>query len=320
MSDPQSRTAAASENGDRLAAYLEEASGVHSSHTVRALRADLGQFTSWCAERGLGALPALPSTVVAYIEAMALVRAPATVRRYVFSIAAVHRATDARNPVQQVNVQQALQRMRRRNGCRQQQALGLTWPLRQRLLSSGGERVIDIRNRALLTVAYDAMLRRSELVALDIGDLAIERNGTASLLVRRGKSDPHGLGAMLYLHRDSVKLVRAWTSAGKIADGPLFRSVSKDGTVGGTLDPSQVPRIYKGMAERAGLPPRSVRRISGHSPRVGAAQDMISAGIEIPAIMQAGRWKSAAMVQRYGERLLPQRGAAAQLARRQKRG
>ena len=83
--------------------------------------------------------------------------------------------------------------------------------------------------------------------------------------------------------------------------------------------PSQVPRIYKAMAERAGLPEQIVRRLSGHSPRVGAAQDMIASGIGIPAIMQAGRWKNAQMVQRYGERLLAKRNGAAQLARLQKR-
>ena len=70
----------------------------------------------------------------------------------------------------------------------------------------------------------------------------------------------------------------------------------------------------------AGLPAQVVRRLSGHSPRVGAAQDMIASGIGIPAIMQAGRWKSAQMVQRYGERLLAKRNGAAQLARLQKRG
>ena len=124
---------------------------------------------------------------------------------------------------------------------------------------------------------------------------------------------------MLYLHRDSVKLLSAWLSASGVAGGPLFRSLRKDGTVGERLPASQVPRIYRAMAERAGLPPHVVRRISGHSPRVGAAQDMIAAGIGIPAIMQAGRWKNATMVQRYGERLLPKRNGAAQLARLQKR-
>ena len=170
-----------------------------------------------------------------------------------------------------------------------------------------------------LAVAYDAMLRRSELVALQVFDMKRYRDGSASLLVRRAKNDPEGGGAMLYLHRDTVKLVRAWLGASGIDAGRLFRSVAKEGTVGARLDESQVPRIYRAMAERAGLPAEVVRRISGHSPRVGAAQDMIASGIGIPAIMQAGRWRSASMVQRYGERLLAQRNGAAQLARLQKR-
>ena len=46
---------------------------------------------------------------------------------------------------------------------------------------------------------------------------------------------------------------------------------------------------------------------------------MIACGIELPAILQSGRWKTTRMVQRYGERLLPKRNGAAQLARLQKR-
>ena len=41
---------------------------------------------------------------------------------------------------------------------------GLTWPLRQRLMAAAGDRLLDDRNRALLAVAYDTMLRRAELV------------------------------------------------------------------------------------------------------------------------------------------------------------
>ena len=275
--------------------------------------------TAWCAERGLAPLPARAATVVAYIEAMASVRAPATVRRYVSSVATVHKAAGEGSLLEHVTVRRALTRMHRRTGWRQTQVQGLTWALRQRLAEAAGHRLIDVRNRAILAVAYDAMLRRSELVALQVVDVTIERAGSASLLVRRAKTDPEGGGAMLYLHHDSVTLVRAWLSAIGIAGGPLFRSLRKDGTVGGRLHESQVPRLYKAMAERAGLPAEMVRRLSGHSPRVGAAQDMIASGIGIPAIMQAGRWKSAAMVQRYGERLLAKRNGAAQLARLQKR-
>ena len=93
----------------------------------------------------------------------------------------------------------------------------------------------------------------------------------------------------------------------------------RSGALGAGLDASQVPRIFKAMAHRAGLSPELVEGLSGHSARVGAAQDMIAAGIELPAILHAGRWKSTAMVNRYGERLLARRSGAAQLARLQKR-
>ena len=100
----------------------------------------------------------------------------------------------------------------------------------------------------------------------------------------------------------------------------LFRSVGKGGRIGDRLHPCQVPRILKAMAREAGLPEAVAAGLSGHSARVGAAQDMVAAGIELPAILHAGRWKSTAMVNRYGERLLARRSGSAQLARMQKRG
>ena len=87
----------------------------------------------------------------------------------------------------------------------------------------------------------------------------------------------------------------------------------------GEGDPSHVPRIFKAMARTAGLPEVVIKGLSGNSARIGAAQDMLAAGIELPAILDAGRWKSPAMVKRYRERQLAQRSGAAQLARLQNR-
>ena len=41
---------------------------------------------------------------------------------------------------------------------------------------------------------------------------------------------------------------------------------------------------------------------------------MVAEGIGMAAILHAGRWKTTAMVNRYGERLLARRTGAAQLA------
>ena len=305
--------------GARLNLYLQSAQGAFSTSTERALIHDTERFISWCQLNRHRAFRARAPTVVAYIESISLDHAPATVRRYVSSIATVHKILGAPSPLEDLTVKLALQRMHRRYGSRQRQVLGLTWALRCRLIEVPGERLIEVRNRAILAVAYDALLRRSELVSVLVIDLILELDGTAGLLVRRSKTDTQGTGSLLYLHPDSVRLVRQWLKSSGVAAGPLFRSMRKDGRVGGKLDPSRVPRIYKAMAKRAGLPGEWVNKLSGHSPRVGAVQDMIALGVEMPAILQAGRWKSPAMVQRYGERLLARRSGAAQLARLQGR-
>ena len=293
--------------------------GAFSDSTVRARRADLAVFGSWCAKRAVSSLPADPGTVTAFVDDMAAVRAPATVRRYVASVTAAHRAAGLSSPAADALVGLALRRMDRHRGQRQKQARGLTWALRERLVAAAGDRLMDIRNRALVAVAYDAMLRRSELVAACVADLARDPRSGTTLLVPRSKTDPTGRSAVVYIASDTASLLAEWLRRSAVVDGRLFRSLRKNGAVGERLHPSQVPRIFKAMARRAGLPQAVVAGISGHSARVGAAQDMVAAGIELPAILQAGRWKTAAMVSRYGEQLLAQRSAAAQLARLQGR-
>ena len=97
--------------------------------------------------------------------------------------------------------------------------------------------VIDARNRALLAVAYDTLLRRGELVALQVADIVEEADGAANVLVRRSKTDAEGRGATLYLAPDSVALVRAWRERSAVTEGRLFRSLNR-GALGERLDAS----------------------------------------------------------------------------------
>ena len=88
-----------------------------------------------------------------------------------------------------------------------------------------------------------------------------------------------------------------------------------DAVLGRSLDVRQVSRIFKKMARQAGFDKEVVDCLSAHSARIGATQDMIASDFGLVAVMQAGRWKTASMVLRYGERLLVQRGGAARFAR-----
>ena len=304
-----------------LARYAAEAQGAFAPNTVRALRADTAVFTAWCTSAGVPALPASPQGVADFIDAMrAAGKRPATIRRYVSSVAHLHRAAGLPVPSDSNTVKLALRRMMKGDGAAQRQADGLTRRLVDRALHAGGGRLRDLRNRALLAVAYDTLCRRSELVALLRQDLQAGPHGDGSLLVRRGKTDQEGAGAVRFLAPDTMRLLLDWTGAAGIAEGPLFRSVRKGGRVGETLDAGDVARLFKAMVRAAGLTAEQAARISGHSSRVGAAQDMAASDrIEMPAIMQAGGWKSPQMVARYTQRQAARRSGAAKLAELQNR-
>jgi hypothetical protein len=73
------------------------------------------------------------------------------------------------------------------------------------------------------------------------------------------------------------------------------------------LSASQIGRRVKAAARAAGLGDG----FTGHSGRVGMAQDLAAAGAELPELMTAGRWKSSAMPARYTARQAAGRGAVA---------
>ena len=285
----------------RLAAYLASAGTAVSVHTARAWRADVGIFCAWCAGDGREALPADAATVVAFMGAMARSRSPATVRRYVSSVSALHRVLREENPAASASVKRALKRLRAHRGAPVRSAQALTWALCQRLIEASADRLIDARNRALLAVAYDTLLRRSELVELEVGDLSVNADGSAALRLRGADPDAQPPPEAVVLARDTLGHVERWLERAGIREGRLFRSVPKHRQLGESLHPSQIPRIYKAMARRAGLAPETVDGISGHSTRVGALQDMIADGVELPGLLRAGRWKSADVVRRYHE-------------------
>ena len=168
-------------------------------------------------------------------------------------------------------------------------------------------RVAGLRDAALIAVASDALLRVSEVAALEVGDIDW---GSSTLLVRRSKTDQEGEGAALYLGKPTLKRIRVWLEAAGIEAGPLFRPVTRGGLVTkAALTPRSVRRIIKARAEAAGVE----GRVSGHSLRVGTAQSLAARGATVIEMQQAGRWQSPAMPGHYARAELAGRGAVARL-------
>ena len=303
----------------RLEDHARHARGAYSDATIRAVRSDTAAFTAWCSEHELEALPASPETLVAFIDTMSATKAPATVRRYCASIAHLHRAAGVENPAAGEIVKLALKRMSKANGTRQHQAAPLNRPLVDRIIASMDESLIDLRDKALISLAYDTLSRRSEIVALEVADVSVTDDGTGTVLIRRSKTDQAGEGMVRFIAYDTVAHLEAWIAAAKITEGPLFRAVRKGGRISGRLDPGDVARIFKRRARAAGEDAKLVSDLSGHSSRVGAAQDLVAADLGVAEVMQAGGWKTPMMVARYTEHLQARRGAMAKLAAKQNR-
>lgn len=300
--------------GAALARHAEAARGAYAANSARALRSDVAIFTGWCGREGRQTLPASVETVAAFIDAMSADKAPATVRRCVSSVATFHRAAEVVNPCDALVVRLALKRMHNAKGRAQKQAQPLNEGLVRKLLEARGTKLRDIRNQALLVLAYVSLCRRSELTALRLEDISIEADGFATILIRRSKGDQEGLGAIVPVPQDAARYVAKWIEAARIKDGALFRVVRRGGRVGGVLDPGDVARIFKAMARRARVPAEDVARISGHSTRVGGAQDMLRYKETLPAIMASGRWKSSEMVGRYVAKIGARDSAAKRIA------
>ena len=77
---------------------------------------------------------------------------------------------------------------------RPRQARGITQDILRKMIGVQPDSVTDIRNAALLQVGYEILAQRSELTALKLDDVTFSVDGTAKIIIRRGKADPYGSG------------------------------------------------------------------------------------------------------------------------------
>ena len=286
------------------AAYSEGIRRVYDSHWA--------SWVQWAEALGVDTLPAAPVHVAAYMAERAESGSrPATLRIALAAIAFAHRAAGLESPTADEGVRATMRGLGRTLGQAQKQAPGLTrdclaairavacQPRRGRggrtesLEYARGRGLVDM---ALASVMRDGLLRRSEAAVATWADVSREPDGSGRLLVRRSKTDPTGIGVVLYLSAQAMADLEAIRPDNGATDDRIFG-----------LSAQQIHRRLRAVAKAVGLGDN----FSGHSARVGMARDLATAGVELPALMTAGRWTSPTMPARYTRGELAGRGAVA---------
>jgi hypothetical protein len=129
---------------------------------------------------------------------------------------------------------------------RQRQARGLVWSEIAVFLEFGPRNLRDIRDRALVAVAYDITCQREELVSLAIEDIEPAEDGSGTVVIRRSKTDVAGEGTTAYLSPLTMRLLAAWFDGSGLRSGPIFALVVGRDGVG---DPLTSADRHRGVAE-----------------------------------------------------------------------
>ncbi len=264
--------------------------------TRRAYERDFRTFAQWCVGRGERPLPVSPVLVAAFLAAEAEREfRPVTIARRASAIAWVHRSHDAPNPCDSAVVRSVLAGIRREHGAaalRRVRPLEVE-PLGRVLESLPADTLAGLRDRGLILLGFAAALRRSELAALDVGDLEFDPSRGLLVMLRRSKTDQERLGERVAVpyarepERCAVRAVRRWLDAAGIHMGPVFRRMHRGDHLGRSrLSDQSVALVMKRRAAAAGLSPG---QLAGHSLRAGYVTSAARAGVEERKIANVSR-------------------------------
>jgi integrase len=193
------------------------------------------------------------------------------------------------------------------------------------LKACGGDRLVDVRDRALLLMAFaSGGRRRSEVSALRVEQLveqdpvpADPKNPDSPLLpclrinLSRTKTTEADDDASVLLVGRPVTALQEWLERAMIVDGAVFRGIDRWGHLERkALTPQAVNLILKRRIGQAGLDPVL---FSAHGLRSGYLTETARRGIPLPEAMQQSQHRSVQQASRYYNDAERQLGRAARL-------
>ncbi len=330
-------------------------------NTLRAIASDLGYLEAWCLaatgetlpwpapeslllkfvaqhlfdplERERNPAHGMPAEVDRVLRAKGLLKAegphaPATVRRRLTSWSILTRWRGLEGPFSSGSLKAAIRLAVRASGrprMRKSKSAVTADILAQLLATCATERLVDLRDRALLLVAFaSGGRRRSEVAKLHVEDLreeepvAVEPGNPLSPLLpcltlslgRTKTTDAEDEATALLIGRP-VDALRRWLSEAKIDSGPIFRRIDQWGNVDRRpLSPQSVNLIVKARCKQAGLDPE---RFSAHGLRSGYLTEAANRGVPLQEAMQQSQHKSVAQASSYYNNADRRNGRAARI-------
>jgi len=312
-SDPLQVVDVASLSADE-AAYVRAA---RAANTLRGYRSDWAEWCAWSKRAGIPEMPASAEGISRYLSFLAGHGAKVgTMSRRLSGIRFAHRMRDLPDPTAAARVIAVWEGIRRTHGAPPDQACPLMppelWdvidrcPTRRTWKSPKREPEDDLaglRDRALLLVGFVAALRRSELAALTVDQVAEHANGLV-VTIPRSKTNQTGERAELAVlprarmaSHCPVTAVQAWLGAAGVTDGPIFRAVSTGNRAGTRpLNPASINVLVQHAVARVGLDPALY---SAHSLRAGFVTYAHLRGASDRAIAHQTRHRSLATLGQY---------------------
>jgi len=287
------------EIADRASEFAQQSK---ARNTSRAYRADWAHFEKWCRANGQSSLPALAECVALYVTDLASTRKPATIARRISSISQAHQLAGLETPTTNSKVRLVLAGIRRTKGTAQRAKTPVLIEDLRKMVDRLPETLLGVRDHAILVVGFSGAFRRSELVALNIADMAFTRDGL-TVTIRRSKTDQEGAGRKIGLPYGSkletcpIRSLQDWLQVSKITDGPLFRPINRHGTMASfRLSAAAVADVVKRYAAAAGM---DATDFAGHSLRSGFATSAAMKGASERSIQNQTGHRSLEMLRRY---------------------
>ena len=279
---------------------LNKLQGAYAPNTLKSYYADARAFVDWCDERNLTPFPFASETLCAYIECLQANAAYSSIRRRVSSLRRLNKMLGFEDQTRTEEVYLAIRRLKRSKCLEQNQAVGINHDILMKMIAAQPDTLAGTRNRALLSLGYDFLARRSELVAIRSDDLKFTPDGALKGMIRKSKTDQYGRGRLVFGSERSAKLARKWLRLKPQEIQPVFCAINH----GKCEDRAICDRNVNDIIKRSVVKVKRCERpsdleVSGHSLRVGAAQDLLIRGYDLAAIMRAGGWSDPSTVSRY---------------------